>query len=244
MANSQKGISGHPMEREVIKALIRGDKLREIAAWLEPKLSISAISRFDIRHVRPNLAAAQQVKASSYSGQGTSGPSPIDVRKFAERAIVGRIPLMIRENRVAAKAKRAELLNRVVSERAEEMAVCENCRKPRDIHPWEDETTGRRCDVYLHVPGGTTGLIVRKHKAHGTEYAVDTGLLDQLSQHEKDIAIELGQLHDVANGTQLAVQIVCPWRGEDAPQVRVSLADGPVIDIDDYADMGVVQKQD
>lgn len=238
------GISSHPMEREIIKALMAGKKLREIAEFCVPKVSIFALSRFHTRHIRPNIAAAQQLKSISDSQYVTSPEARANVQKFAAKAIAGRIPLMIRENRVAAKAKRAELLNRVVAERAEEMAVCEICRKPRDIHPWEDETTGRRCDVYLHVPGGTTGLIVRKHKAHGTEYAVDTGLLDQLSQHEKDIAIELGQLHDVANGIQLAVQIVCPWRGEDAPQVRVSLADGPVIDIDDYADMGVVQKQD
>lgn len=232
------------MEREVIKALIAGQKLREIHAWLEPKLSISAISRFDIRHVRPNIAAAQRLTHTSQAAYQSSPIAQKEVRNLAARAIVGRIPLMIRENRVAEKAKRAELLNRVIAERATDMGICEHCRKPRDIHPWEDATTGRRCDEYVHVPGGTTGLIVRKHKAHGTEYAVDTGLLDQLNQHEKDIAIELGQLNDVANGTQLSVQIVCPWRGEDAPQVRVSLADGPVIDIDDYTNMGVVQKQD
>ena len=52
-----------------------------------------------------------------------------------------------------------------------------------------------------NVPGGTTGLMVRKHKMIGSgenatmvsEYEVDTGLLKELREHEKQAAQELGQ---------------------------------------------------
>jgi ParB-like chromosome segregation protein Spo0J len=51
------------------------------------------------------------------------------------------------------------------------------------------------------VPGGTTGLLVRTTKALGSgksarvihEYAVDTALLRELREHEKQAAQELGQ---------------------------------------------------
>ncbi len=51
------------------------------------------------------------------------------------------------------------------------------------------------------VPGGPTGLMVRTKKGIGAgenlqifdEYAVDTGLLKELREHEKQAAIECGQ---------------------------------------------------
>lgn len=54
------------------------------------------------------------------------------------------------------------------------------------------------------VPGGTTGLLVRTTKGLGSgdaftlidEYAVDTGLLRELREHEKQAAQELGQWAD------------------------------------------------
>jgi hypothetical protein len=54
------------------------------------------------------------------------------------------------------------------------------------------------------VPGGTTGLLVRTVKGIGSgdafqvvdEYAVDTGLLRELREHEKQAAQELGQWVD------------------------------------------------
>lgn len=52
------------------------------------------------------------------------------------------------------------------------------------------------------VPGGKTGLLVRKIKSIGygataekvDEFAVDTGLVREMCQHEKQVAQELGQL--------------------------------------------------
>jgi hypothetical protein len=60
------------------------------------------------------------------------------------------------------------------------------------------------------VPGGETGLLVRKIKKIGSgedseivnEYAVDTGLLSELREHEKQAAQELGQWINRSNVEQ------------------------------------------
>lgn len=60
------------------------------------------------------------------------------------------------------------------------------------------------------VPGGDTGLLVRKLKSIGSgentktveEYAVDTGLLSELREHEKQAAQELGQWINKSNVEQ------------------------------------------
>jgi hypothetical protein len=60
----------------------------------------------------------------------------------------------------------------------------------------------QRAQVYAQVStGGNTGLLVRQVKGIGKgedfqvveEYAVDTGLLRELREHEKQAAIELGE---------------------------------------------------
>lgn len=59
------------------------------------------------------------------------------------------------------------------------------------------------------VPGGKTGLLVREIKSIGAgpnsreveEYKVDTGLLKELREHERQAAIELGQWQE--SGQQL-----------------------------------------
>lgn len=58
-----------------------------------------------------------------------------------------------------------------------------------------------RATDLAHVPGGNTGLLVRKTKMLGAgpmareieEYELDTGLLAELRAHEKQAAEELGQ---------------------------------------------------
>lgn len=92
------------------------------------------------------------------------------------RAEVRRRGLAIREQRVSALNDRWNRLQRVVEARA------------------DDETMA-------HVPGGTTGLLVRTVKGIGSgdafqvieEYEVDAALLKELREHEKQAAQELGQ---------------------------------------------------
>lgn len=70
------------------------------------------------------------------------------------------------------------------------------------------------------VPGGTTGLLVRQVKALGSgefmqiaeEYAVDTGTLKEIREHEKQAAQELGQWTDkqdvTSGGKPLVVKVL------------------------------------
>lgn len=70
------------------------------------------------------------------------------------------------------------------------------------------------------IPGGETGLLVRKYKNLGSgdnartveEYEVDTGLLAELRAHEKQAAEELGQWitkGDVTSkGEQVGVTVI------------------------------------
>lgn len=61
-----------------------------------------------------------------------------------------------------------------------------------------------RAEEHAAIPGGSTGLLVRQVKQIGvgvgarevTEYEVDTGLLRELREHEKQAAQELGQWSD------------------------------------------------
>lgn len=95
------------------------------------------------------------------------------VAAFAE-AIRGR-GIAERQNRVDALNDRWQRMQRVIEDRAME-------------HDGE-------------APGAGTGLLVRQEKLLGTgrhaqrivEWAVDTGLLNELRQHEKQAAQELGQ---------------------------------------------------
>lgn len=94
------------------------------------------------------------------------------------------------ERRVDALSDRWDRMRQVIEERAEEL--------------------GGEC------AGGGTGLLVKQMKTLGSgpaaqvveEYAVDTGLLRELREHEKQAAQELGQWTDKADvtsgGTPLA----------------------------------------
>lgn len=81
-----------------------------------------------------------------------------------------------RQTRIDALNDRWERMQRVIKERAADRS-------------------------FAKVPGGKTGLLVRSYKTVGSgkslrvveEYAVDTGLLNALLQHEKQAAIELGE---------------------------------------------------
>lgn len=79
----------------------------------------------------------------------------------------------------------------------------------------------------LNAAGGETGLLVRTQKALGggefaqivDEFAVDTGLLKELREIEKQASIELKQWTEKADVTSLgqavAVQVYLPTNGRD-----------------------------
>lgn len=92
---------------------------------------------------------------------------------------VRRIGVADMLRRVAAQNDRWNRMRRVIEARADDQSMQE-------------------------VPGGNTGLLVRTTKSLGSgpsattvdEYAVDTGLLKALLDHEKQAAQELGQWAD------------------------------------------------
>ncbi len=99
-------------------------------------------------------------------------------------------------------SKRIEDLVKVVQRRA-------IARRARRVRTLEDRWRAmqrviveRAADPAMqNVPGGTTGLLVRYYKGLGSgdnfqvveEYRVDTALLKELREHEKQAAQELGQ---------------------------------------------------
>lgn len=95
------------------------------------------------------------------------------------RAETRRIGIADKERRLAALNDRWNRLRRVIEERAEDPAVAA-------------------------APGGTTGLMVRQLKSVGAgdsaivveEFSVDTGLLKELREVEKQAAVELGQWNE------------------------------------------------
>lgn len=113
------------------------------------------------------------------------------VKDFAA-AIKGR-GIAERLNRVDALNDRWRRMQRVIDERAAD-----------DASGTYEAQLGTGYDVRREtrrVPGWTTGLLVRTEKIIGTgpkaqkvvEFSVDTGLLSELRQHEKQAAQELGQ---------------------------------------------------
>ena len=94
--------------------------------------------------------------------------------------VAARFAVAKRRRRVAALDERWHALQRIITERAEKYSA-------------DPEL--------MDVPGGKTGLLVRTVKSIGggmsarevEEFAVDTGLLKQLLDVEKQAAIEAGQ---------------------------------------------------
>jgi hypothetical protein len=68
------------------------------------------------------------------------------------------------------------------------------------------------------------GLLVRTHKQLGSaeypniveEYEVDTGLLKELREHEKQAAQELGQWSEKSNVEQGPIEVQVVWSDQDA----------------------------
>lgn len=93
--------------------------------------------------------------------------------KVAYRERIFQTAISRKEVRIREKQKRHSLLLQVMAERAEDSTV-------------------------KGIPGGKTGLIIRKEIPGKfgkiIEHSIDTGLLTSLSNLEKEVAVELGQI--------------------------------------------------
>jgi hypothetical protein len=82
----------------------------------------------------------------------------------------------------------------------------------------------RAADPTMDAPGANTGLLTRTQKQIGSgasavmveEYQVDTGLLKELREHEKQAAQELGQWSEKARVEQGPMQVEVVWSQQDA----------------------------
>lgn len=203
------GLAGHPQLEKIIEAIIKGTSAREISAWTRPRVSFATISRYARHTVLPALekkkAQVSVVAPNKMENQGVTGLDTAEthVTHDTTQAILGAPVLAIREKRLEAIQDRHDRMMRIVTERGDEMAA--------------------------EVAGGSSGFLTRDFKGKDGDRAVykfDSALAGELREHEKHIAIELGQWQESA-APQFAIQIVLP----QGPSPTKSAEDFPVIDI-------------
>jgi len=171
------------------------------------------------------------------------------VRQATQFALQAAPALQIRENRIRAAAERARRFQMIVDERAEDYGKCAACGREESAHPWGDDVTAegagaQRCDKFVRIPGGKSGFLAKDYKADGTPvFKYDKALADSFLEHEKQIAVELGQWQENAGGA-VSIQIVLPTAPvENQPRI-VYQADGAIEGTAEevFEDIGVKQK--
>lgn len=246
------------MLMRIIEAHARGESARSIAKWLLPPVSESAVQKYLQKHVKPAIALAARLEAEQNAKEAENAsvydhglpslasnePNPT-VRQVAMATLVGKRSLAIRENRIAVQADLVRRLGMVIDERAAEMSVCEVCGRDEELHPIGDDSgSGRRCDRFVRIAGGASGLIARDIKGPNDTpiYKVDTGLTGELRELMKHTAIELGQWQENIGGN-VSIQVICPITpsAETAPRIVIG-AEGTIeANPEDYEDIGVIQ---
>lgn len=199
-------IDSHPQKQKIIDAILAGETVRKIAAWAKPPVSFNAIQRYKAAIVKP---AIQQSQAVARIINSTAKQSLTAEEKQAVQDAVQAAPVLaVRELRLARLQDRANRLDLIMNERAVDMAS---------------------------APGGKSGLLARQLKQLGSgkdaqvveEYKLDTGLLAEFREHEKQAAIELGQWQESA-GLGATVQVVVPIQivnGQPAPVTQAEVID-------------------
>jgi hypothetical protein len=131
------------------------------------------------------------------------GESRFEVEEIAVKCGVTRQTLWNWRQVPEFQARVAERFEEIRAEiRRHGIAITER-RVARVQDTWRrlQRVVDARAIEYAGVPGGDTGLLVRKYKMLGSgplaekveEYEVDTSLLAELRAHEKQAAEELGQ---------------------------------------------------
>lgn len=198
------------MLNRIIDAIIAGEQSDgQIAKWVQPSLSRTSIQNYRKSVVEPSLKQADVLKSVLPSNREENKPLTScqaayeQPDRLVKSALLAAPILAVRENRLAAKQDRIDRLNKVMAARAES---------------YKDA-----------APGGETGLLTKKVKQFGEEYVIDEALLGQLSAHEKDMAIELGQWQE-SNQINVGIQIVYPGAeraGSAAEPDFIDISSGP-----------------
>lgn len=203
--NKQNSLAGHPQLQKIIDAVLDGQSCRKIEAWVRPRVSRSTLNRFARETVEASLKRANKlVVAKGVENQAVmSKPETAEtVRQLVKESITAAPVLAVREKRLEAIQDRHDRMMSILRERGEEMN---------------------------HVPGGKSGLLARDFKGDGQEvYKFDAKLAAELREHEKHIAIEMGQWQESA-APNVAIQIVMPTAqaspdaSERAPVIDIAL---------------------
>jgi hypothetical protein len=137
--------------------------------------------------IQPHQQPHSLIDQPDARSQAQSGAlKDAEAAQIVRDAIVSAPLIAIREKRIEELDDRRRRMKLIIEERAAEMAG--------------------------ECPGGASGLLARDYKGKDADraiYKVDTGLLSELREHEKQAAQELGQWQDSA-GPQVAIQIVYP----------------------------------
>lgn len=193
------GIKAHPMLTRIIDAILDGKQSDgQIAKWVQPSLSRTSIQNYRKSVVEPSMRQADLLKQVLPTNKIENTPLtscmavPELPDNLARSALLGAPVLAVRDNRIKAQQERHAKLQSIMDER------------------------GLHSD-YADVPGGKSGLLVKKPTMAGDVFSVDSTLLAEFREHEKQIAQELGQWNE-GNTTNLAIQIVLPGDNAQIPK--------------------------
>lgn len=168
-------------------------------------VSRQAVWEYKNRHLVRALDLASRLTRAEVAEFSSASEQLVKTAQMT-REVAGSLPILAaREKRLEALQDRHNRMVLVMSERAEDMA---------------------------EVPGGRSGLLVRQLKQIGNgptareveEYKLDTGLLSEFREHEKQLAIELGQWSEQGGPTHVSlVSIVMnPKSGEREPAIETT----------------------
>lgn len=207
------GLAGHPQLQKIIDAILDGQSCREIEAWTRPRVSRATVNRFARETVFASLEKAKTLTVTNKDpeapglGENVQGEN---TRQLTKEIIIAGPVLAARNNRLAAIQDRHDRMMKIVTERGDEMAH--------------------------EVAGGSSGFLVRDYKGKDADRAVykfDSALAGELREHEKHIAIELGEWQESSAAPNVAIQIVMPTAitsadaSERAPVIDIALPSRP-----------------
>lgn len=185
-------IEQHPEKDRILDMLLAGEPLRHIAQSVCPPVTAMSLHRYRRNKVTPALKNAR-VAAKALKRDGLSAiAAKAQSEELAKQDVTDAPIIAARERRVQALYDWWERLRQLATERGADMP---------------------------DVPGGKTGLLVRRIKSIGSgpsareveEYELDGVLLKEYREFMKQAAQELGQWDaDKAGSTNVNVNIVLP----------------------------------
>ncbi len=153
------------------------DKTVQVFRWTTPRLKAAELVADDALSDEQIAAAVGVSRMTLHTWrQHPEFIVKVTARREAQRAAIEAKGIADKQNRIAFLNERHVALRQVVKERGEDESIA-------------------------HIPGATTGYVVRTFKTIGVgphaqtieEHGIDTGLLKEFRAHEQQAAQELGE---------------------------------------------------